>query len=82
MGDAPTTPVAKTPQGDPDALRCKRLPKDSIGGTLQTGAKRILTAKIKKKMLDKEVPYREIPSKDRHLRHDAEIQEVVDRLIK
>ena len=53
----------------------RKLEKINTFVTDQATRKRILTAKIKKKMLDKEVPYREIPPKDFHLYHEAEEKE-------
>ena len=79
----PPIPVTWTPQGGDDALTWKR----QKGSTTKAGddheefqttlypGKRILTAKIKKKMLDKEIPYKEILHKDLPLYHLAEIKE-------
>jgi len=44
------------------------------------GSKRIITAKIQKKMLDKEIPYKMILPKDLHLYHAAEEKEWADWL--
>ena len=41
---------------------------------------RVITAKIKKKMLDKEIPYGELPQKDLSLYHAAELKEWLDWL--
>ena len=63
-------PVTWNRSGEPDNLRWKKA-----RAAYNTYGKRVLTAKIKKKMLDKEIPYRELPEKDLHLYHEAEEKE-------
>ena len=64
----PLAPATRIPQGRDDSLKWKRQrasgnEAEDIEGTFQTTylyqGKRILTAKLKKKMLDKEIPYKE-----------------------
>ncbi len=73
-------PVSWRPQGDTDNLKWKKSRSDPDKEAFEIRTKRIVTAKIKKKMLDKEIPYKEIPMKDRHLYHKAEEKEWSDWL--
>ncbi len=75
MPRIPPVPVNWEPKGHADNLKWRKLEKTNTFVTDQAAGKRILTAKIKKKMLDKEVPYREIPPKDFHLYHEVEEKE-------
>ena len=68
-------PVSWKPTGPENSLKWKKQRGDT---TFNTSGKRILSAKIKKKMLDKEIPYREIPPKDLDLYHKAEEKEWQD----
>jgi len=70
-------PITWRHPGDPSNLEWK---KQRVGDTFATAGKRIMAAKIKKKMLDKEIPYSQIPPKDRQLYHDAEAKEWADWL--
>ena len=47
-------------------------PHTKAKGTPKAEVKKPLTEKLKKKMLDKEVPYSKIPEKDLPLYHEAE----------
>ena len=63
------------PQPDrPDRSRSP-APKPNATHTSHVMGKRVLTEKIKKKMLDKEVPYKQIPPEHLHLYHKAEEKE-------
>ena len=73
-------PVSWKPTGDADTLRWKKHKSNDTGATYLIPGKRILTAKIKKKMLDKEIPYKELPEKDLPLYHKAEEKEWDDWL--
>ena len=68
----PPVPVNWEPQGKADGSKWRKLDTFVVS---QTTGKRILRAKIKKKMLDKEIPYKEIPPKDLYLYHEAETKE-------
>jgi hypothetical protein len=63
-------PVTWNRTGDSDNLKWKKARSN-----YNTCGKRVLTAKIKKEMLDKEIPYRELPEKDLSLYHEAEERE-------
>ena len=73
----PPAPISWKPQGAKDNMKWKKQKKDEA---FVAGGKRILTAKIKKKMLDKEIPYHEIPVQDRKLYEKAEEKEWKDWL--
>ena len=79
-----TEPEAVTwqPQGGGDALRWKKHPRCEpyTVGVLDSSGKRVITAKIRKKMLDKEIPYKEHPEKHLPLYHEAEDKEWQDWL--
>ena len=66
--------VSWRPHGDDDTLRWN---KRSRGVNFSQG-KKIMTEKLKKKMLDKEVPYKDIPVKDLDKYHEAESKEWQD----
>ena len=67
-------PVSWQPEGSPDALRWKKHKReDNLFSKIYYG-KEVLTEKLKKKMLDKEVPYNQIPVKDLPLYHKAVLE--------
>ena len=72
------------PQGPPDKLKWKRTKTmteldtkdaemcDSTQVMAVQFKKRVMTDKVKKKLLDKEIPYSQIPQKDPALYKEAE----------
>jgi len=76
----PPAPITWQPRGDVDNLRWNKKSRTSNICNATAAGKRVLTAKIKKKMLDKEIPYKEIPVKDRPLYEAAEEREWADWL--
>ena len=66
-------PVSWQPTGSSDTLKWKKQKKEQT--LFMKNGKKVLTEKLKKKMLDKEVPYSQIPEKDLPLYHKAEEKE-------
>ena len=76
------SPVTWVPEGEEDSLRWKKRRTDDAGSAADAShaavvlpARRqdgMMTAKLKNNMLDREVPYHEIPAAQRELHHEAE----------
>ena len=61
----PEGAVTWQPEGPVDQLRwTKRQKRDDTMQFAASSTKRIITDKVKKKMMDKEIPFNQIPQKD------------------
>ena len=73
-----TSPVTWVPDGSSDNLKWKRQKQEESDGHVAMLAQRqngVMTDKLRKKMLDREIPYKDIPQKDAELYNEAERKE-------